>query len=337
MNTMHTAHPPATLSASLALGLAALRAELDGEATPDGAFAMGDALRRQTAQALNDLTEPEARRAPEWRAVVACVEALRDALWWGAWVARYGAGTPDSARAEASWEFHSAMKSALSARRRPTGAIRTRAHARAWLDWAGAELHGAVTDSETAQLRTLAQGPMHGAASAPPRTVADALALAVEDGAALLQSHRAGDARYRFDTSAWHTGNASGACAVCPASAIIAARLDIAAREAAEPRLFAPEWRAVLEAVDFARARRWDSAFDAMHGTPVHAGAQRFTQQVAGAVALRHIPSVWHEHKGYAEWLEVAHSTLIPAVREAEGEALRRRARERAGGAAPQR
>ena len=232
--------------------------------------------------------------------MLACVEALRDERWGAAWVARYGAGVSGSARDEASWEFHNGVKVGLNARARPTGALRTRAHARAWLDWASAQLHPVIIANETATLRELAGGAMHGASSPPPSTVADAPALGVEDGSALLRSHTGSNARYRFDASTWHAGGGDGPCTVCAAGAILAARFDVPAGVAAEPRHFSPAWRAVLDAVDFARSMRWDSAFDAMHGTPGHPGAEDFARKVGEQVAHRHIPRVWQARDVYA-------------------------------------
>ena len=177
--------------------------------------------------------------------------------------------------------------------------------------------------SKRAEADTLAEAPdgAEGAATPPaPRTIAEALGVAIDDGRTLLERNRTGTRRYRFESSLWHQkrrGPGDG-CAVCAAGVIIARRLDTSDDEEAAPERFAPAWRAALRAIDRIRMHEWAEAFHLMHGAPRHRGAERFAARAPAPAD----GETWRDAATYTRWLDRAEHVLLPVIAVAEPDAL---------------
>ena len=150
----------------------------------------------------------------------------------------------------------------------------------------------------------------------PPETLTGVLALGLADALRLLER----TARYRFDSSLWHRRRPrrDAACAVCAAGAIIARRIEASGDEDLTPGHFAPAWCAALNAIDRIRTHAWVEAFNLMHETPQHPGAQRFVEHAP----VQEDGACWSNRAGYARWLDSAERDLLPIIRVAEAEAL---------------
>ena len=333
-------HPPDTLAGVLAIGLADAQCLLERATDAHNGIVFDGARvrlpgktpvfverRLRASLSLETLAHipldapPSMRRAPEWTAALTAADELALHAWAGAWRALYGTSKRAARRREADEAFSHRVEEAL--RDAPPWAPLEGRGARGfskWVAWARATLAPAV---KRAEADTLAEAPdgAEGAATPPaPRTIAEALGVAIDDGRTLLERNRTGTSRYRFESSLWHQkrrGPGDG-CAVCAAGVIIARRLDTSDDEEAAPERFAPAWRAALRAIDRIRMHEWAEAFHLMHGAPRHRGAERFAARAPAPAD----GETWRDAATYTRWLDRAEHVLLPVIAVAEPDAL---------------
>ena len=181
-----------------------------------------------------------------------------------------------------------------------------------------------------------------------PRTIAQALGIAVADGRALLADT---ETRYHFDAGLWHCARHARperfdnerwesradprtACAVCAAGAVIARSLGARAEQDIGPLSVPRTWRNTLYAIDAMRSFRWERAWDVMHGarvSPLYDACVQFAQQLDTALcdggpdryeALRKAGE-FEGDEAFARYLDCVETVLLPAVERCEGALLR--------------
>ena len=266
---------------------------------------------------------PRARRAPAWRAVLTCAEALEEGLWEKAWRALYGAGTGPGAWRKAAHEFAAHIARTLKrATPGPNPSVETVQSFSDWVDWAGHTLHGAVERAEhdTHEAAMCNEARPGAYAADAPATLTETLEVAIADGRSLLVSGADGAARYHFNSTLWHHRlDAHGeTCAVCAAGAVMVGRLDAAGGHDVTPASFAPAWTTALIAIEDMRLGAWEQAFNAMHGLPEHPGAAHFATH-----APEHTGDEgWETSEEFAQWLDLAEHERLPGIRAAETQAL---------------
>ena len=102
-----------------------------------------------------------------------------------------------------------------------------------------------------------------------PRTLAAALAIAIDDGRTLVD---AAQGRYAFDAHRWHEAASLDApCTVCAAGAVMAQRLGARPTDELEACQFRDGWDWVLHSINAMRSAQWEAAF-AMMGMRNRAG-----------------------------------------------------------------
>ena len=180
-----------------------------------------------------------------------------------------------------------------------------------------------------------------------PRTIAEALHIAVADGRALLAD---AEARYHFDAGTWHSARcdapekfdnerwekrarADAVCAVCAAGAVIARSLGAGADTDIGPLAVPPRWRKALYAIDATRGFRWERAWGAMHGerrdTDIDP-ARRFAERVdaalhdSGPEAYERTwkAGVFEGDQAFSDYLDCVEAVVLPAIERSEGEGL---------------
>ena len=257
--------------------------------------------------------------APRWSASLYAIERMSVADWANAWRTLYGkTGTPALPRPDI--EFERRMEAVVTDKWSATAGFTTKDTYQAWLAHCEREARltlGPIENSLAAELEAVA-------APSTPETLAGALRVALDDGRALARRARRGDTRYTFDSVHWHTGVNPwcDTCAVCAAGAVMARTLGCPELETTFPDRFAYPWERTLKAIDALRARRWRSAFDAMHGER-HAGRKRFAQGMdSDAAAGRLRVERFRDLVGYETWLAHVETALLPAVAASEAQAL---------------
>ena len=266
----------------------------------------------------------QARCAPGWTATLATAGLLQIAAWAGAWSTLYGRGTKANGWHEAANSFEARVDDALDATRPcRNGAFTSTDELCDWIAWARTTLVPIVERAETKTLTEMAFKAPKSDTRAAPNTVAQTLRVAIDDGRTLLARTADGTARYEFRSGCWQQPDLSprAPCAVGAAGAVIARSLAAPPDETLEPWHFAPAWRATLRAINYIRTGAWIEAFEAMHGTPCHPGAKRFASHKPEPNGM----ASWEDADGYARWLDDAEHTLLPIIRVAEADVLRKR------------
>ena len=324
--------PPETLQACLERAVADGRALLEGEA-PVGFdarvnHAPESAERPRTVGASGavmavslGVEAGQGARASDfpahWDACLRAVERMNTHEWAGAWWKLYGAaGTAQCPHPGAV--FNGRMNSAVRTPSREILDFATPDAYRRWLD----HVEGDVLETLGAIEGALAADIAPVRAPPAPRTLAEALGVALADGRALAGQDRDGDARYTFNSGVWHDGEGCATCMVCAAGAVMARTLGSPPQRTIYPESFAHAWTCALQAIDALRAEHWRTAFNHTHGER-HPGGARFAQAMHDDARTGGLDGgVFADRAHYQAWLGYVEADMLPAITAHEAEAL---------------
>ena len=181
-----------------------------------------------------------------------------------------------------------------------------------------------TTDTETTTAaRNGAPAPVARPATSDagaPRTVAQSVRAAIDDGRALLEASRDDD-RLQFDGAHWHRTE-HGRCRVCAAGAMMEHRFVIRTDDPV-PTDFPVAWARVFRAIDWVRLGSYGVAWHVLYRHDTAHGETRSTAfrcaveaELAGKAPVKH--RRFHNRAEYTEFLDGLEQIVLPAIEKVE-------------------